>query len=117
MLVCGGDDGLEGVVIPQLFQRRNAPKRYMTQGLGSCGGQHRIRQISRVTRRDLAVPTSNIYGSGSDMKRVANTDVSMTDQPQEMLALLEEDRLRQVARHVKDYIPGNSDGDVDEQKM
>jgi hypothetical protein len=29
MLVCGDDDGMEGVVIPQLFQRRNAPKRYM----------------------------------------------------------------------------------------
>ena len=51
------------------------------------------------------------------MTSVANMDVSMTDQPQEMLALLEEDRLRQVARHVKDYIPGNSDGDIDEQKM
>jgi hypothetical protein len=51
------------------------------------------------------------------MTSVANMYVSMTDQPQEMLALLEEDRLRQIARHVKDYIPGNGDGDIDEQKL
>jgi hypothetical protein len=44
-------------------------------------------------------------------------DVSMTDQPREMLPLLEEHRLRQVARHVKDYIPGNGDGNIDEQKL
>jgi hypothetical protein len=44
-------------------------------------------------------------------------DVHMKDQPQEALPLLEDDRLRQIARHVKDYIPGNSDGDIDEQKQ
>jgi hypothetical protein len=44
-------------------------------------------------------------------------DVRMTDRPQEARPLLEEDRLRQIARHVKDYIPGNGDGDVDEQKL
>jgi hypothetical protein len=44
-------------------------------------------------------------------------DVSMTDRPQEAFPLLEEDRLRQIARHVKDYIPGNGDGDIDEQKL
>jgi len=41
----------------------------------------------------------------------------MTDQSQEAPPLLEEDRLRQIARHVKDYIPGNGNGDFDEQKM
>jgi hypothetical protein len=44
-------------------------------------------------------------------------DVSMKEQPQEVLPLLEEDRLRQIARHVKDYIPGNGEGDIDEQKL
>lgn len=44
-------------------------------------------------------------------------DVRMTDQPAEALPLLEEDKLRQIARHVKDYIPGNGAGDIDEQKM
>lgn len=44
-------------------------------------------------------------------------DVSMTDRPQDALPLLEEDRLRQIARHVKDYIPSNGDGDIDEQKL
>jgi hypothetical protein len=43
-------------------------------------------------------------------------DVCMTDQPAEVLPLLEEERLRQIARHVKDYIPGNGAGDIDEQK-
>jgi hypothetical protein len=64
-----------------------------------------------------AVPTPNICGSGSDENRVANMDVSMTDRPQEVFPLLEEDRLRQIARHVKDYIPGNGDGDIDEQTL
>lgn len=41
----------------------------------------------------------------------------MTDQPAEALPLLEEERLRQIARHVKDYIPGSDAGDIDEQKM
>lgn len=40
-------------------------------------------------------------------------DVRMTDRPVQSVPLLEEDNLRQIARHVKDYIPGN----VDEQKM
>jgi hypothetical protein len=44
-------------------------------------------------------------------------DVHMTDQPVEATPLLEEDKLRQIARHVKDYIPGNAAGDIDEQKM
>jgi hypothetical protein len=73
---------------------------------------------SDETRHTMhAVPTSNIYGSGSDKTRVANMDVRMTDQPQEALPLLEEDRLRQIARHVKDYIPANGNGDIDEQKL
>ena len=53
----------------------------------------------------------------SDSIFVANMDVRMTDQPAEALPLLEEDKLRQIARHVKDYIPGNGAGDIDEQKM
>jgi len=53
----------------------------------------------------------------SDNIFVANMDVRMTDQPAEALPLLEEDKLRQIARHVKDYIPGNGAGDIDEQKM
>jgi hypothetical protein len=44
-------------------------------------------------------------------------DVRMTDQPAEAIPLLEEAKLRQIARHVKHYIPGNAAGDVDEQKM
>lgn len=44
-------------------------------------------------------------------------DVRMTDQPIEALPLLEEEKLRQIARHVKDYIPGSGAGDIDEQKM
>lgn len=71
----------------------------------------------RVTDETDAVPTPDIYGSGSGKTRVANMDVSMADRPQEALPLLEEDRLRQIARHVKDYIPGNGDGDIDEQKL
>lgn len=43
-------------------------------------------------------------------------DVRMTDRPTESVPLLEEDNLRQIARHVKDYIPGSGDGNVDEQK-
>jgi hypothetical protein len=43
-------------------------------------------------------------------------DVRMTDQPAGVLPLLEEDKLRQIARHVKDYIPGNGASDLDEQK-
>jgi hypothetical protein len=44
-------------------------------------------------------------------------DVRMTDRPAEALPLLEEDKLRQVARHVKDYIPGNAAGDTNDQQM
>jgi hypothetical protein len=50
MVVCGDDDGMEGVVIPQLFQRRNAPKRYITRGLGSCGGHDPTNFESDKTR-------------------------------------------------------------------
>ncbi|KAM0701622.1 hypothetical protein Q7P35_010530 [Cladosporium inversicolor] len=53
----------------------------------------------------------------SDNISVATMDVRMTDQPAEALPLLEEDKLRQIARHVKDYIPGNGAGDIDEQKI
>jgi len=81
--------------------------------------QNPVRQISRVTNETDAnlYQHRNIYGSGSDKTRVANMDVSMTDRPQEAIPLLEEDRLRLIARHVKDYIPGNGDGDIDEQKL
>jgi hypothetical protein len=72
---------------------------------------------SDEAKRTDAIPTPKIYGSGSDKTRAANMDVNMTDRPQEALSLLEEDRLRQIARHVKDYIPGNGDGDIDEQKL
>lgn len=44
-------------------------------------------------------------------------DVRMTDPPAEAAPLLEEAKLRQIARHVKDYIPGNGAGDIEEQKM
>ena len=53
----------------------------------------------------------------SDNNSVAAMDVRMTDQPAEARPLLEEDKLRQIARHVKDYIPGNGAGDIGEQKM
>lgn len=53
----------------------------------------------------------------SDGTSVVDMDVRMTDQPAEARSLLEEDKLRQIARHVKDYIPGNGAGDIGEQKM
>ena len=57
------------------------------------------------------------YIHDSDNISVTTMDVRMTDQPAELVPLLEEDKLRQIARHVKDYIPGNTAGDIDEQKM
>lgn len=54
---------------------------------------------------------------GSDNICVANMDARMTDRPEEAPPLLEEDRLRQIARHVKNYIPSNTNGDIEEQKM
>jgi len=65
----------------------------------------------------LVIPTSNIYGSGSVKVSNLDMDANMTDRPREAFPLLEEDRLRQIARHVKDYIPGNGNGDIDEQKL
>lgn len=44
-------------------------------------------------------------------------DTHMTDRAAEARPLLAEDTLRQIARHVKDHIPGNTDGDIEEQKM
>ena len=44
-------------------------------------------------------------------------DVNMTDRPAEAKPLLAEDALRHIARHVKDYIPGSIDGDIEAQKM
>ena len=106
-----------GSRVSQLFPSKgeSVPRRYITFGLGSCGARNPTNFESDKTRQTRQVPTSNIYGS--DMTSVANMDVQMTDQPQEALALLEEDRLRQIARHVKDYIPGNGDGNIDEQKL
>lgn len=63
----------------------------------------------RIDQRWAVHDTVNIF--------VATMDVRMTDQPAEALPLLQEDKLRQIARHVKDYIPGNGAGDIDEQKM
>ena len=57
------------------------------------------------------------YIHDSDNISVTTMDVRMTDQPAEVVPLLEEDKLRQIARHVKDYIPGNTAGDIDEQTM
>lgn len=59
--------------------------------------------------------TPSLHGSGN--LATAKMDVQMTDRPVEAKFLLTEDTLRQIARHVKDYIPGSVDGDIEAQQM
>lgn len=85
-----------------------------------CGVENRISQFDsrhetkftdneRIDQRPSIHDSDNIF--------VATMDVRMTDPPAEAAPLLEEAKLRQIARHVKDYIPGNGAGDIEEQKM
>ena len=75
-----------------------------------------MRQNSRPSDSDKRIDQRLAVHDSNNIS-VATMDVRMTDQPAEALPLLEEDKLRQIARHVKDYIPGNGAGDIDEQKM
>lgn len=75
----------------------------------------KFRSKSSSTKR---IPGLRHHLHASDSHQIASMDVQMVDQPADRtdpLTLLEEDELRQIARHVKSYIPGNSNGNINEE--